>query len=927
MSVIYNLLVGPLQLIFEVVFAFANRFFANPGYSIIFLSLAMNFLVLPLYKRADAMQAEQRDTEQRLKPWVDHIKKTFKGDERFMMLQTFYRQNNYKPTDALKGSVSLLLEIPFFIAAYKMLSSLQLLQGVEFGPIKDLGAPDQMFMIGAFAVNVLPILMTVINVVSGVIYTKGMSTQSKVQLFGMAAIFLVLLYNSPAGLVFYWTLNNVFSLVKNIFYKLKNPKKVLGILSSVCGIGVLIFGVFVHPMDTTKKQLAIILFAVALQLPIILYFFNKNAKSAKEVVITKKDNITFFLGGLYVALLTGLLIPSTLVSDSPEEFINAVTLGNPSMYVVNSLMFALGTFVIWFGIFYMLATAKGKKTMSLFMWILAGVGTVDYMFFGTNYGNINSKLRFDVAPGATMQEQLINILVIVGVAALFVVIWKYKSEISRLVYVTVCLAVVGMSIHNISNINKVAVPAIEKKQAEKIDNERPSFNFSKDGKNVVVIMMDRAMNCYIPYLFNEKPDVAKQFDGFTYYPNTISHGSCTNIGSPGLYGGYEYIPEEMNKRDQELLVDKQNEALKVMPVIYDSHGYDVTVCDPSYAGYAMEPDLSIYDDYPDIRTFNTMGSFDDYNEKEILDNERKLNRNFFFYSLFKIAPVVVQPTIYSTGVYNNPDDVYVTQHGGLTGSVNMVHVPTSLSTATGISERFMRAYNVLDNMPLITNVNEGDQNTFLMMSNDTSHEPMLLQTPNYVPSEVVDNTEYDAAHQDRFEINGIKLHTDDVEQMAHYHVNMAMVIKLGQWFDYLRANGVYDNTKIIIVADHGYHMEQYDPLPRVEEFGEYGERLLNYNPLLMVKDFNATGFTTDNQFMTNADVPTLATKDTIDNPVNPFTGKPITNDAKQGEQHISFSHVYKPWENCGTTFVEKPWGAVHDDIFNLDNWSVYTPEN
>ena len=113
-SALYRLLIGPLELFFEILFSVANRIINNPGISIIFLSIAMNFLVLPLYKRADAMQEEERQTNERLKHWTAHIKKTFKGDERFMILQTYYRQNNYKPTDALKGSVSLLLEIPFF---------------------------------------------------------------------------------------------------------------------------------------------------------------------------------------------------------------------------------------------------------------------------------------------------------------------------------------------------------------------------------------------------------------------------------------------------------------------------------------------------------------------------------------------------------------------------------------------------------------------------------------------------------------------------------------------------------------------------------------------------------------------------------------------------------------------------------------------
>ena len=110
-QILYSLIIGPLELFFEVVFAIANRIINNPGLSIITLSLAMNFLVLPLYKRADAMQEEERQIDQKLAPWVKHIKGAFKGDERFMILQTYYRQNNYKPTDALKGSISLLLDI------------------------------------------------------------------------------------------------------------------------------------------------------------------------------------------------------------------------------------------------------------------------------------------------------------------------------------------------------------------------------------------------------------------------------------------------------------------------------------------------------------------------------------------------------------------------------------------------------------------------------------------------------------------------------------------------------------------------------------------------------------------------------------------------------------------------------------------------
>ena len=87
LSALYTLIIYPLELLFEVVFTIANRIIGNPGLSIIFLSLAFNFLVLPLYKRADELQKEERDMQSKMAYRIGRIKKAFKGDERFMMLQ------------------------------------------------------------------------------------------------------------------------------------------------------------------------------------------------------------------------------------------------------------------------------------------------------------------------------------------------------------------------------------------------------------------------------------------------------------------------------------------------------------------------------------------------------------------------------------------------------------------------------------------------------------------------------------------------------------------------------------------------------------------------------------------------------------------------------------------------------------------------
>ena len=90
-------------------------------------------------------------------------------------------------------------------------------------------------------------------------------------------------------------------------------------------------------------------------------------------------------------------------------------------------------------------------------------------------------------------------------------------------------------------------------------------------------------------------------------------------------------------------------------------------------------------------------------------------------------------------------------------------------------------------------------------------------------------------------------------------------------------------------------------------------------PLLMVKDFNAKGFTTIEEFMTNADTPTLAMNDLINNPVNPFTGKPINSNDKNGPQKVFMSNKNIN-DNTGNTFLPGSWYTVSGNPHEKSNW-------
>ena len=864
-TILETLLIGPLKLIFEVIFTLAQKVVIHPGLAIIFLSLVMNILVLPLYRRADAMQEESRLVDLKLSKGVAHIKKTFSGDERMMILQTYYRQNHYKPTDALNGSVSLLLEIPFFMAAYQFMSGLDILQGVPLGPIRDLGAPDGLLVLGGMAINVLPFLMTFINLISSALYLKGFPLKTKIQLYAMALFFLVFLYSSPSCLVFYWTLNNLFSLIKTIFYKIKHPDKVLRVLTFLAGLFLIVFGAFIYTFVSLRRRLFFIALGIILLLPLVIKLLPKRRKAAKLPCPNRK---MMLLGGLFLTILVGMFIPSTFVAASPQEFVDPNYFHNPLWYLVSCTAMAAGTFLVWMGVFYWLANPKGKVIMERLMWVLCGLMLINYMCFGTNLGNLSANLQYDDGLIFSAREQLINVAVMLGVG---LIMWLIATKLPKAVtgvVLTAAIALGGMSILHVTTINK-SLEGLEadinaatiSKDADAFVGNRPHFNLSKDGKNVVVLMLDRAMNQHIPYLFNEKPELQKQFDGFTYYSNTISFGGFTNFGSPALLGGYEYTPVEMNRRDGELLVDKHNEALKVMPVLFMENGYDVTVFDPVYANYAWIPDLSVFDEYPEINAYITKGVFSG-EEQSIQENYR----NFFCFSLMKTMPVTLQPTIYGKGGYNQ-------------ANVPSYQVRENTMRAMGRSRSFMDPYYALCNLPEMTWIEEGDGNNFLFMTSDLTHEPMLLQEPEYAPVNRVDNSAYYTDPEARFTLNGRTMKMTEMRQIIHYQTNMATMMQLGQWFDYMREKGVYDNTRIILVADHGNNLRQFDELHPAGNDDPHKNVELYY-PLLMVKDFDSEGFVTNDEFMTNGDVPVLATNGLIENPVNPCTGKAINSDEK-----------------------------------------------
>jgi YidC/Oxa1 family membrane protein insertase len=895
-DLLYNLIIYPLEAIIEVFYLLFDRVARSPGIAVVGVSLAVNILALPLYAKAEKWQRIERDIQKRLKPKIDDIKAVFKGDERMMILSANYRQNQYHPFYALRSSFGLLLQIPFFIAAYVFLARQPGLVGQSFSFIKDLSAPDALMRFGSVRINILPILMTLINVGAAAVYVKGFPLREKVQLYGMAAIFLALLYTSPAALTLYWTLNNLFSLAKNLVFKAKKPLRAFYLIMASLSAAAMAYTLFLYDTTDRKRLVVASLCSLIIVSPLLVKAIGLFLERRLVPALADRNDraALFFLSAASLAVLAGLAIPAALVSSSTQEFSFVGSRTNPFGFIWTAFSKSVGFFVFWPMVLYLLFGSRAKALLASVMAVLATSAVVDVFAFAGNYGTISRQLVFPDVGALKVAGALgaVNVAALVIVAALVALALSFRKAGLVKGALVVCL----LSLATMSGYRSVAIArdyaglkAIRTAEgsggASGGSPLAPVYHLSKSGRNVIVMMLDRAINSFVPLIMNEDKALAEKFRGFVRYPNTASFGGHTLVGAPPLFGGYEYTPEQMNKRSGESLVSKHNEALSVMPRIFVQAGWSSSISDASWANYSWIPDNSVFSKYPGIRAFNLEGRYtQEWLSEHGMESDpsKKIDRNLFWFGLFRICPMALRFGLYDGGKWWD-----------------------SRYRSDEISD-FIDAYAPLDYLPELTDFTaSGD--TFNLIVNNATHTSIALTYPGYEPAR---DPAASMPHPD----------FGDDYTWHTYQVNTAAMRLVGDFLDALRESGAYDNTKIIIVADHGYSLAR-SPF---SEFGDAGGRLGYFNPLLMVKDFGSSGpLADDDHFGTNADVPAIAAR-ALGGADNPFSRRPLRELAAGETVRIVDRDIFDPsTQNRNTmTFDESDILEVRDNIFVASNWSA-----
>jgi hypothetical protein len=733
--------------------------------------------------------------------------------------------------------------------------------------------------------------MTLINCISGAIYSKGHGFREKIQIYGMAILFLVVLYQSPAGLVLYWTMNNIFSLVKNVFYKMKNPVKVLYLCMVVAILAIASYILFFYSGGANlKKRLAAAIFLLIwIPLPLyvrfLVYFSEHTLAPLNE---NKKSRFwLFFFSAIGLCILNGLVLPSELIASSVQEFSNIESYKNPTAFLHSSFWMSAGLMLFWPTCVYFLFKNRIQTLLAFIFPAFFISAIVNAFVFAGDYGSMDVTLKFiDGFTNPTKMFLLANCLVIFVVLAVlsFAIKIRLHKILSNLCLIASSVFAV-LSVINTSKINREYKAFASRKANDDIQTVK--FSLSKTEKNVVIFMLDRFESAYVQPILNDQKDLAKKLAGFTFFPNCASYNGHTLMGSPGLYGGFDYTPMEMNKRKDIPLKDKHNQALILLPKLFCQNGFSATVSDLSWANYSYIADMSFVDNFPlsenpelaNLKTHSLLCHYAGDFKKECLKPGYEksslahvLNRNLFWVSLFREVPAVLRPAVYYKGTW---------WENGVKES----------------SSDFANWYSILYYLPKIIDTNS-TQPTLSILTNECTHSSEDISMYAIEPSCPYSDND-----------NG-------------YKINTVSLIQIGKFADYLREQGIYDNTRIIVVSDHGIGGD-------LDIFGKGKTRFNGYkkdrlNPVLLFKDFNSNNaFFEDSQFMTNADVPALALKDIVENPTNPFTGNPINGEYKKNGIIATSGDIFMPYHSKSKyefTLGDDEWILLKDNIFIDSNW-------
>ncbi|MCC8194526.1 MAG: YidC/Oxa1 family membrane protein insertase [Deltaproteobacteria bacterium] len=911
LDLLFYLCIAPLETAMRHVLFAAFSLTGSWGVSLVLLSLVVNIALIPVYHLAETWQETERSVQRKMAPKLAEIKEVFTGRERWMFTRALYRLHGYSPVYALRTSFGLLIQIPFFFAAFHLLNAAPVLAGASWLFLQDLSKPDGLLSLGGFSINVMPFVMTGVNLLSAAVYTTRLTRREKIQLHGLAAVFLILLYPSSAALLVYWTCNNIFSLVKNLVYtrfvyarmdaaRVHAPaagdiplpeKPVPGLLVwadlvPALAAGSLLAAAVIMRKRTTVNTLTLSLialaavlagFALALRLaalrrgidprdnglarryglfPLVvacvvalcvwkltsfkkvaeplpwvffrLYavaigllagwgaareplqrFFRRFAAYAERHLDAHTAKALFTASALVMAILTCWYTPAALYASDPDFFYES--LGT----LAGRLTFRGLVFLGVSGLIFHWSHARLKPFLAM-AWAWAALGALLFTFVATgDYGTMDEFILQDPALLKTRLAFLVDLAVftVAGIS-----LWWLLRRKTGGKTLAALLQGASFALCLMAGYQAVAAPPSANANMEQATSRLPDYNdelfgFTRTGTNTVVLMIDMFTGSHMERILASTPELREGLDGFVWYPDTLAPGATTLLSIGAILGGEAYTPPAVNARREKPLKEELNKAFTTLPDVFVPRGYSVALADVEELVPSLFESMCPAASKTLVVGKSLTTAYTGYwREKMGLPSPLPESRAPFMagVGLFRAAPWVLRDHIYYDGSW--------------LGTQTVIHNPSE------------GPYAMLDVLPEVANADR-TVSTVKYITSLVAHYPWRLDEATCMP------------------VDRKGAYTVGKDRVIREHVinERCGLLALARWFAWMRREGVYDNTQIIMVSDH-----DGNDSPRFgKEFDDLRPGNVPWKPdaLLLVKQRNSRGpLRVDDRPMSSADI-------------------------------------------------------------------------
>lgn len=214
---------------FFYILDFLYNLIGNMGWAILLFAALLRLCMFPVANKSYESMSKMKKVQPKLK----ELQEKYKDDKMKLQQETMalYRKEKINPA---AGCLPMLIQIPVFFSLYKVLNiSIEIRQAPFIGWIKDLSAPDPLTLSvllhfpvpGLLNIGVWPIFMGMTMFIQQKL-NPAPANKDQARMFAMMPlIFTFMLGHFASGLVIYWTLSNILSIIQQKAIMKKNGVK------------------------------------------------------------------------------------------------------------------------------------------------------------------------------------------------------------------------------------------------------------------------------------------------------------------------------------------------------------------------------------------------------------------------------------------------------------------------------------------------------------------------------------------------------------------------------------------------------------------------------------------------------------------------------------------------------------------------------